>query len=157
VSRQVSQEVCPFNRTFSEPSAERGYAARAPGEPPFGVKPEPGSSSSHPGTAAPSLIELLEAALDEAAWDSFSRGSAIRRAGRAGFARNVCVGLGNWGSPDAGPVLTVALSDPEPLVRAHAAWALGRVGTAEAKAALSSRISVEPNESVRSELVAALP
>jgi len=50
-----------------------------------------------PGTEFPSLIELLETALDEAAWDAFARGSAIRRVGRAGFARNVCVGLGNLG------------------------------------------------------------
>ncbi len=148
--------MCPFTRTFSKPSAEPAYASRAPGEPPFGVEPEPGSSTSHPGTASPALIELLETALDEAAWDSFSRGSALRRAGRAGFARNVCVGLGNWGSPEAVPVLTSALSDPEPLVRAHAAWALGRVGSAQAREALSSRLSVESDESVRSELAAAL-
>ena len=132
----ICQEYCPFTLTFSKPSAELAYASRGPGESPFGVQPEPGSSSSHPGTASPSLIELLETALDEAAWDSFSRGSAIRRAGRAGFARNVCVGLGNWGSPEAVPVLTSALSDPEPVVRGHAAWALCRVGTAEARAAL---------------------
>jgi epoxyqueuosine reductase len=54
------------------------------------------------------------------------------------------------------PVLTLALSDPEPLVRAHAAWALGRVGSAEAMAALSSRAAVESDGSFRSELVAAL-
>jgi epoxyqueuosine reductase len=81
---------------------------------------------------------LLEVALEEAAWDAFSRGSANRRAGRAGFARNICVGLGNWGAPEAVPVLTLALSDPEPLVRGHAAWALGRPGSTEARAALSS-------------------
>jgi hypothetical protein len=153
---QSSQDVCPFTRTFSSPSAEPAYASRAPGEPPFGVEPEPGSPPAHPGTESPSLVELLETALDEAAWDSFSRGSAIRRAGRAGFARNVCVGLGNWGGPEAVPVLTAALSDPEPLVRAHAAWALGRVDSAEARGALSSRLSVEPDESVRAEIAAVL-
>ena len=80
----------------------------------------------------------------------------MRRAGRAGFARNVCVGLGNWGSPDAVPVLTRALSDGEPLVRAHAAWALGKVGSAEARAALSRCASVETDVSVLEELSAAL-
>jgi epoxyqueuosine reductase QueG len=35
-------------------------------------------------------------ALSEERWESFSRGSAIRRARRAGFARNVCVAVGNW-------------------------------------------------------------
>lgn len=130
--------------------------SRAPGESPFGVEPEPGPSSSHPGTASPSLIEVLQTGLDDGAWDSFSKGFAIRRAGRAGFTRNVCVGLGNWGSPDAVPVLTVALADSEPLVRAHAAWALGRVGSVEAREALSSKLSVESDESVKSELAAAV-
>jgi hypothetical protein len=84
-----------------------------------------------------------------AAWDAFSRGSAIRRAGRAGFARNVCVGLGNWGPAEAVQVLTPALSDPDPLVRTHAAWALGRVGSVEAKEALVSRASLESEDSVK--------
>ena len=84
-----------------------------------------------PGTDSPSLVELLRVALDPEAWDAFTRGSAIRRAGRAGLARNLCVALGNWLAsvdepPEAGvAVLREALEDPEPLVREHAAWALG--------------------------------
>jgi epoxyqueuosine reductase len=66
------------------------------------------------------------------------------------------VGLGNWASPDAVPVLRSALSDADPLVRAHAAWALGRVGSAEARAALSSRASVETEAWVVAELTVAL-
>jgi epoxyqueuosine reductase QueG len=50
------------------------------------------------GTEAPSLAELIGVALDEVAWDAFSRGSVIRRAGRVGFARNVCVRRGNGGA-----------------------------------------------------------
>jgi epoxyqueuosine reductase QueG len=107
-SRYSSQEVCPFTRRFSTTSSEAAFAARGAGEPPFGVQLEAGAARSHPATASPSLIALLETALDEAAWDAFSRGSAVRRSGRAGFARNVCVGLGNWGSPDAVPVLARA-------------------------------------------------
>jgi hypothetical protein len=41
-------------------------------------------------------------------------------------------------------------------VRAHAAWALGSVGSAEARAALSSRASVEIEASVLEELSAAM-
>jgi epoxyqueuosine reductase len=147
----ICQEVCPWNSPkIVELTKEPDYS-------PDWRKAEhrPGMPDGLPGES-PSMIELLETALDEAAWDAFSRGSAIRRAGRGGFARNVCVGLGNWGSPEAVPVLTSALSDPESLVRAHAAWALGRVGSGEAKAALSSRTSVESDESVRSELAMAL-
>jgi epoxyqueuosine reductase len=114
----------------------------------------PGSSGGplHPGTDAPSLVALLEMALDPEAWESFSRGSAIRRAGRAGFARNVCVALGNWGSSEALSVLTRALADPEPLVRGHAAWALGRVGGAAARDALSGAASPEEDAWVSAEL-----
>jgi epoxyqueuosine reductase len=148
--------VCPFTQRFSQATSEPAFAARAPGEPPFGVQLEAGASRSHPGTASPSLIALLETALDEAAWDAFSCGSAIRRAGRAGFARNVCVALGNWGSPEAAAVLSRALSDPEPLVRAHSAWALRKVGSAEARAMLSSRVSLESEASVLEELSVAL-
>jgi epoxyqueuosine reductase QueG len=155
-SRYTSQEVCPYIRKFSRPSSEPAFVSRGPGEAPFGVQLEAGASRSHPGTRSPSLIALLETALDEAAWDSFSRGSARRRSGKAGFARNVCVGLGNWGSLDAVPVLSRALSDPEPLVRGHAAWALGRVGSAEARSALSAHASVETDAGVLEELSAAM-
>jgi epoxyqueuosine reductase len=151
----ICQEVCPFTRKFSRPSSEPAFASRGPGEVPFGVQLEVGASRSHPGTRSPSLIALLETALDEAAWDAFSRGSAIGRSGRAGFARNVCVGLGNWGSPEGVPVLTQALSDPEPLVRAHAVWALGRVGSAD-WSALSAHASVETDACVLEELSAAM-
>ena len=152
----ICQEVCPFTRKFSSPGSDPAFAVRGPGEPPFGVQVEPVAPTSHPGTASPSLIALLETALDESAWESFSRGSAMRRSGRAGFARNVCVGLGNWGSRDAVPVLSRALSDPEQLVRAHAAWALGRVGSAKARTALSSHASMETDALVLEELSEAL-
>jgi epoxyqueuosine reductase QueG len=69
-----------------------------------------GSEAWHPGTEAPSLVDLMS--MDAEAWDSFSRGSALRRAGRAGFLRNAAVALGNWGSLAAVPPLVSALSDP---------------------------------------------
>lgn len=58
--------------------------------------------------------------------------SAIRRAGYAGFKRNVAVAMGDWlASVDAPPeeAVTVwreALEDEQPLVREHAEWALDR-------------------------------
>jgi epoxyqueuosine reductase len=152
----ICQERCPFTIRFSQSTSEPAFAARAPGEPPFGVQLEPGASWSHPGTDSPSLIALLEMALDEAAWDAFSRGSAVRRAGRAGFARNVCVALGNWGSADAVPVLTSALSDPEPQVRGHAAWALGKAVSPASKVALEAAREVERDPFVLEELDAAI-
>jgi len=165
----ICQEVCPFNLRFTEPAGEPGYAARGPGEAPVGVEAlsgegerEPSADPLHPGTQAPSLIDLLEMALDPVRWDAFSRGSAIRRAGRAGFARNVCVAMGNWLTsrveppPEALRVLSRALSDPETLVRVHAAWALGKIPSREARRALEARTEVESNAEVRGELDRAL-
>jgi len=162
----ICQEVCPFNVRFARESAEPRYAARGPGERPVGVEALPGEGVSaetpggskpvQPGTETPSLVELLEMALDEAAWESFSRGSAIRRAGREGFARNVVVALGNWADPSAAPALSQGLKDPHPLVRAHAAWALGRVGSGEALRALRERLEDEESPSVRDEVERAL-
>ena len=103
-----------------------------------------------PGTSGPALLELI--VMDEAAWDEFSRGSAIRRAKRAGFLRNVAVALGNWGAPEAVPALVRALSDPEPLVRGHAAWGLGRIGTAEARKGLEARGAIEDDAFVSEEI-----
>jgi epoxyqueuosine reductase len=100
-------------------------------------------------------VALRELALDREAWEAFSRGSAIRRAGRAGFARTLCVALGIWGSPEAVPVLTRALGDPESIVRGHAAWALGRVGGAAAAEPSLNAASFEGEAWVRAELEAA--
>jgi epoxyqueuosine reductase len=63
--------------------------------------------------------------------EEFSRafkGSPMKRAKLRGLKRNAAVVLGNVGTSDDADVLTLALDDPEPLVREHAAWALGRVG-----------------------------
>ena len=49
-------------------------------------------------------------------------------------------------------MLTAALGDDEPLVRGHAAWALGRIGKPEAVYALRMRAKVEPDEWVLQEM-----
>ncbi len=149
----VCQEVCPFSRRFSRPTLEPAFSPRGPGEPPHGVERLP-SDGWHPGTAAPSLMELMS--MDEAGWEAFSRGSPLRRAGRAGFRRNVAVALGNWGDEAAVPSLKSGLSDPDPLVRLHSAWALGRIGSASAVAALTEALSAETDQAVIEEIEAAL-
>ena len=86
----------------------------------------------------------------------------MRFAGPAGFARNVCVAIGNWLAGEAEPpreavrVLVEALSDPAPLVRGHAAWALGLVSSAAARSALERRASVEEDRWVGAEITSAL-
>ncbi|HET9986828.1 MAG TPA: tRNA epoxyqueuosine(34) reductase QueG [Longimicrobiales bacterium] len=153
----ICQEVCPWNgEKFVGITAEPEYRSRRRGDGSgtgrgTGTGTTPGSLA---GTDGPALIELM--GMDEAAWDEFSRGSAVRRARRAGFLRNVAVALGNWGAPEAVPELVRALEDPEPLVRGHAAWALGRIGTAEARAALEARRGVERDAQVREEVTLAI-
>lgn len=101
-------------------------------------------------------MDLFCTALSEEAWEAFPRGSALRRGRREGFARNVAVALGNWGDPSAVPVLTQGLKDPDPLVRAHVAWALGRVGSPEASAALMESLAAEEDVLVREEILRVL-
>jgi epoxyqueuosine reductase len=55
------------------------------------------------------------------------RGSPMKRAKLPGLKRNAAVVLGNVGTVDDVPALRQALDDPEPLVREHASWALGRL------------------------------
>jgi epoxyqueuosine reductase len=69
------------------------------------------------------------------------RGTAIKRVKLAGLLRNACVVAGNSGDSGlVGPLLRLAVHD-SPVVRAHAVWALRRLGAdehlAEAKGAES--------------------
>lgn len=135
----ICQEVCPWNLSFAEVAKEVAYSARAELD-------------------GPALVELAGRLLSMSG-KGFQRefaGSPLQRAGRKGLLRNVCVALGNWGSADAVPVLSRALEDPSDLVREHAAWALGRVGTKAAAEALDSRIRKESDLSVLEELGRAL-
>jgi epoxyqueuosine reductase len=103
------QEVCPWNR-FAVRTADPAFQAR-------------------PGQEAPELIPLLD--LDEAAFRERFEGTALRRAGRDRFVRNVAVALGNAGDPRALPALErAAAHDPDAGVREHAAWALARIRAA---------------------------
>ena len=124
VSRYTSQSVCPFNNERFVPiTAEGDY------RPDWrDAEDRPEVPDHLPGTEAPSLVALMRMTRDE--WDAWSRGSAIRRAGYAGFKRNVAVAMGNWLAAveeppeEAVAVLGDAVEDDEPLVREHAAWAL---------------------------------
>ena len=65
--------------------------------------------------------------LDDAQFKALFLGSPILRAKRRGFLRNVCVALGNTGTPEDLPALHLAREDHEPLVREHAAWAIDKI------------------------------
>ncbi|MDH3271014.1 MAG: tRNA epoxyqueuosine(34) reductase QueG [Gemmatimonadota bacterium] len=156
----ICQEVCPFNARFATETEEPRYAARGPGQRPFGVEPESPSVGSHPGTDFPELVDLM--GMNREDWDAFSRGSAIRRAGYEGFLRSVAVAIGNWLSgrdpvPSAAvEALGLALRHESPLVRGHAAWALGRTAAPASRLALAASLETEEDDFVRGELSAAL-
>ena len=115
----LCQEVCPWNRFAPEARETRLHARALEGW---------------------TLERFLT--LDQPEFDALFEHSPIRRAGRAGFVRNVCVALGNRGEASAVPALARALEhDVAPLVRAHAAWALGEI--ARRLAAESAACSVE--------------
>jgi epoxyqueuosine reductase len=84
------------------------------------------------------------------------RGSPMKRAKLEGLQRNAAVAMGNRGQERYVPPLSEALTEGEPLVRSHAAWALGRIGTAEARHALAEARDRESDEGVRDEIEAAL-
>jgi epoxyqueuosine reductase QueG len=134
VSRHISQEVCPWNSPkLVQATSEPEYLARVPGPSRSQRDAESGTGThphSGPSTDAPSLVELMRMSYEE--WDVWTRGSAIRRAGYAGFRRNVAVAIGNWlASVDQPPeeavaVLGDAIERDDALVREHAAWAVER-------------------------------
>jgi epoxyqueuosine reductase len=131
----ICQDVCPYNATL-KPTREAAFYPRQ-------------------GLHAPELIPLL--GLSEAEFKTKFRGSPLLRAKRRGFLRNVCVALGNLQRGEAVPALAKTLrGDPDSLVRAHAAWALGRIGTDEAEVALREADNRETDPAVQVEIRAAL-
>ncbi len=100
------------------------------------------------------LIEILEMT-DEEFRRRFSN-SPLKRAKLVGLKRNACVALGNAADPAAIPALTRALNEDQPLVRRHAAWALGRIGGDEAHASLQRALPSQTDPTTRREIKSAL-
>jgi len=129
----VCQQICPWQR-FAQPTGE---------------------ISLHPisyDRTAPPLADLL--ALDEAAFSVRYKGTAIHRIGRERLVRNACVAAGNSGLPEIAAHLILLLHDADPLIRGHAAWALGQIGHPED--ALQDALTHEMNNMVRGEIQNAL-
>jgi epoxyqueuosine reductase len=130
----VCQEVCPWN---SEPAAAV--------HPEMELPPERGELT---------LARLLGLPREE--YVERLRGSPMKRAKLAGLQRNAAVAMGNrLESRYIGP-LAAAMGEGEALVRGHAAWALGRIGGAEARRVLEEALAKERDEEVRAEIEASL-
>jgi epoxyqueuosine reductase len=106
-------------------------------------------------TRAPALTALLRLRSGE-----FKRRyarTAIGWRGGAMLRRNAAVALGNQLDRADVPALEEALAgDPHPLVRGHAAWALGRIGSPRALATLRLRLARETDALASDEIRAAL-
>lgn len=97
------QLVCPWNK-FAVPGREADFAVRH-------------------GLDAALLVDLFR--WSAADWDAGTRGSALRRAGYAGWLRNLAVALGNAEtSPEVIAALRERIDHPSEMVREHVHWAL---------------------------------
>jgi epoxyqueuosine reductase len=130
----VCQDVCPWNHKAPNTS-----------EPAF----------QPVGDLTPAdAVALLR--LDEAGFRDRFGPTPLFRPKRAGLLRNAAIVLGNSGRRDAVPALIAALDDHEPLIRGAAAWSLGKLGGADAGAALRARLETESDEIVIDELNSAI-
>jgi len=142
----ICQEVCPYNRRRPE---------RAP---------LLAGLHAHQSRIAAPLLDGFQPEnpywLDPVAFSEHFARSPIRRARRAGMLRNVCIALGNWASRLAIDALQQALVDEDPLPRAHAAWALGRIQSTtraeQIRPILERALGVEADERVGDEMRLAL-
>ncbi len=132
----ICQDVCPVNRKVETP-LQPIQKAEAIGQ-----------------SGQLSLVELL--ALTEEGFRSRFQGTSIMRAKRVGLQKNACVALGNNREEASVPALASALNNAEPLVRGHAAWALGQIATLEAVRSLEQSVATEADRYVQEEIEAAL-
>lgn len=112
----ICQDVCPYNHKFSLPLSESAFSARA------------AIAGKDARTLARDFLSMSQADFSAA-----FKGSPMKRAKLRGLKRNSAVVLGNIGSAEDVPSLAAALSDDEPVVRGHAAWALREIASAQAR------------------------
>lgn len=83
--------------------------------------------------------------------------SPVKRAKRRGYLRNAAIAAGNTGDKDAvPPLINLLTAEEEPLIRSHAAWALGEIGGQHAIEALKSAANGEGDPAVLEEIRNAL-
>ena len=127
----ICQQVCPWN-----------HFAPDENEPLFNPRP---------GLPEPVLREELH--LSQADFSRRFKNSPIKRARRAGYLRNVAVALGNQRDPAALPDLAwIMENEPEVIIRAHAAWAMGEIGGSSAVKMLDQASKEEEDPGVSAEI-----
>ncbi len=132
----ICQDVCPVNLKAELP-----------------LQPIPPAEAVGPSGQI-DLAEIL--GMTEEEFRSRFQGTSIMRAKRVGLQKNACVALGNQRDETGVPALVSALETAEPLVRGHAAWALGQIATPEAIIALERSRATESDPYVLEETDASL-
>ncbi len=128
----ICQEVCPYNLSKKEKPVAPEFAPKAELE-------------------EPDLIDLLQ--ITSSHHRKLVKGTALRRAPRKQLMRNAAIALGNSNNPAAVEPLSDALhNNMYPIVRGHAAWALGELDAPHTEETLTKALSLEEDESVRSEI-----
>jgi epoxyqueuosine reductase len=132
----ICQQVCPWNLRFAAPTLDPAFQPR-------------------PWLRQAGLDDWLE--LGPETYREQLRGSPLKRPRQAGLLRNATVVAGNRSDPSLVPALRSLLQEAaDPLVRAHAAWALGRIRGAAAQEALRSAAEIEPDPRARQEIARGL-
>ncbi len=169
----ICQEVCPWNaraqkkvpETFSDVEAASASVIPLPrreglgeGFPTVAITHGP-DASAHVRIPSPTLSSSppeVDSALDlaslftltEADFRARFRHTPLWRPHRHGLLRNAAIVLGNQRCAAAVPALAKGLTDAEPLVRNACAWALGKVDSPDARAALADYSATGGSRSV---------
>ena len=126
----VCQDVCPWNRDALFTPKESFLPRR--------------------GLVAPELGRLMELSRED--FSEVFRKSPVKRAKRRGFVRNVLVAVGNSGNRKYIEYVRALLGDEEPLVRAHAVWALWKLEGRECLGELAELLETETDSGVAEEI-----
>ena len=100
------------------------------------------------------LEELI--GMNEKGFNKKYKHSALGWRGLNVLKRNAVIALGNRGHQSGIDALENALRHPLPIIRGHAAWAVGRIGGKRAQRMLEESLAREQDEYVREEIRAAL-
>ena len=131
----ICQQVCPWNLRFSKAVSDPAFKPR-------------------PFLRDVQLGDFLQLTPQE--WRTSLHDSPLERPRRAGLVRNAAIVAGNLSSSEwISELNNVLQHDPEPLARAHAAWALGEIDDESARNALAVQLEKETDPSVRKEIKSA--